>query len=153
VSKGKLAKRVGIGLAGLLILIQLVPYGRDHNNPPVTSAARWTDAASEQLATEACYDCHSNLTEWRWYSKIAPASWLIQGDVDEGRGVLNFSEWDQGQPDLGELSEQVDSGEMPPLKYTLIHPGSSLSSAEKATLTTGLGDLYRTDPPPPGGGG
>jgi hypothetical protein len=75
---------VGIGLAGLLILIQLVPYGRDHNNPPVTSAARWTDAASEQLATEACYDCHSNLTEWRWYSKIARAPAAKKPSSDGG---------------------------------------------------------------------
>ena len=58
-----------------------------------------------------------------------------------------------GQPDLGELVEQVESGEMPPTKYTLIHSGASLSSEEKRQLVAALTGLYATDPPPPGGGG
>lgn len=139
---------IGLAVVGLFLLIQLVPYGRDHNNPPVTRAAQWGDPQAEQLATQSCYDCHSNLTEWRWYSNIAPASWLVQSDVDEGRDSFNFSEWDKGAPELGEMSEQVSSGSMPPWKYTLPHPSASLSSSEKQTLIRGLESLYRTDPPP-----
>jgi Haem-binding domain len=153
VSKRSIATRIVLALVGLLLVIQLVPYGRDHGNPPVTRAAQWTDPAAEQLATESCYDCHSNLTKWLWTSNIAPASWLVQNDVDGGRRTLNFSEWDRGQPELGDISEQISSGEMPPLQYTLVHSGSSLSDAEKATLVKGLEDLYRSDPPPLGGGG
>lgn len=137
----------------MLLVIQLVPYGRDHDNPPVTQAAKWTDPEAKQLATESCNDCHSNLTEWRWYSNVAPASWLVQSDVDEDREVLNFSEWDRGQPDLGELSETIEGGEMPPLKYSVLHSGSTLSDDEKATLLKGLAALDATDPSPPGGGG
>ena len=136
----------------LFLLIQLVPYGRDHENPPVTRAARWSDPEAEQLADQSCGDCHSNLTEWRWYSNIAPTSWLVQSDVDEGRDILNFSEWDRGQPDLGELTEVISSGEMPPWKYTLPHPSTKLSSDEKDRLIRGLEQLYAQDPPPIGGG-
>jgi hypothetical protein len=101
---------------------------------------------------QSCYDCHSNLTKWRWYSNIAPVSWLIQHDVEDGRGALNFSEWDKGQPGLGDLVEKVSSGEMPPTQYTLIHPSASLSSSGQAQLVAALTRLYAGDPPPPGGG-
>lgn len=148
----RLLKFIGIGVVAVFVLIQAVPYGRDHSNPPVTQAAQWPPGKGQMLAEQSCYDCHSNLTQWRWYSNIAPVSWLVQNDVDEGRGVLNFSEWDKGQPDLGELTEQVSGGEMPPSKYTLIHSGASLSSEEKAQLVAALAKLYATDPPPPGGG-
>ncbi len=149
----RLFKLIALGAIGLFLVIQLVPYGRDHSNPPVTQAAKWPPGPGEQLAVQSCYDCHSNLTKWRWYSNIAPVSWLVQHDVEDGRDVLNFSEWDKGQPDLGEVAEKVSSGEMPPTQYTLIHPSASLSSSEQAQLVAALTRLYAKDPPPPGGGG
>lgn len=151
-SRKRIAGIGALGALGLLLLIQLVPYGRDHTNPPVTRAARWPNKRGEQLAEQACYDCHSNLTKWRWYSNFAPASWLIQSDVDGGRGGLNFSEWDRAQPDLAEVVDQVTSGEMPPLQYKLIHSSARLSSSEKQRLARSLSELYAQDPPPPGGG-
>ncbi len=149
----RLFKLVALGAVALFLVIQLVPYGRDHGNPPVTQAAKWPPGPGQQLAVQSCYDCHSNLTKWRWYSNIAPVSWLVQHDVEDGRGALNFSEWDKGQPDLGELAEKVSSGEMPPTQYTLIHPSAGLSSSEQAQLVAALTRLYATDQPPPGGGG
>ena len=79
-------------LTGLLLLLaaaQLVPYGRDHDNPPVVAEPAWGSPATRELARRACFDCHSNETQWPWYSNIAPLSWLIQRDVDEGRDELN----------------------------------------------------------------
>ena len=145
------AKWLVLGVVALLLLIQLVPYGRDHSNPPVTRSAKWPTGQGEQLARQSCYDCHSNLTKWRWYSNVAPVSWLVQHDVEDGRDVLNFSEWDSGQPDLGEVTEQVTSGEMPPRQYTIVHPSASLSSQEETQLVAALTRLYAGDPPPPGG--
>ncbi len=146
------AKLAGLGFLGLLALIQLVPYGRDHSNPPVTRAARWTDPRGEQLAVESCYDCHSNLTKWRWYTNVAPVSWPIQSDVNGGREALNFSEWDKPQADLGESVDQVSGGGMPPYQYKLIHPGAKLSPSERQRLVSALTKLYAKDPPPIGGG-
>lgn len=74
-------------------------------------------------------------------------SWLIQRDVDEGRGVLNVSEWDRPQTELGELTEVIDEGEMPPVQYKLLHPDARLSDAEKAELIDGLTRTYAADPP------
>ncbi len=149
----RLALRAGLGLLALFALIQLIPYGRSHSNPAVTRPARWTDARAEQLAAKSCYDCHSNLSDWPWYSNVAPASWLVQHDVDEARSTFNFSEWDKGAPDLSAMADAISSGSMPPTQYSLLHSGTKLSASEKADLIKGLSDLYRKDPPPARGGG
>ena len=137
---------------GALLLIQAVPYGRTHSNPTPSREARIPDPAARALFTDACADCHSDHTDWRWYSNVAPASWLIQNDVDGGRSAFNVSEWDKPQPDLGELVEQIDGGGMPPLQYSLIHPSARLSATEKRRLAEGLRRLYATDPPAAIGG-
>jgi Haem-binding domain len=85
--------RLIIGGFITLLVIQLVPYGRDHGNASTTSEPIWDSPVTRALAKQACFDCHSNETEWPAYSHIAPASWLVQHDVDEGRAALNFSEW------------------------------------------------------------
>ena len=139
---------LGGGLVVLLLVIQLVPYGRDHANPPVTKAAVM-DAGTQQIVTETCADCHSNLTRWPWYASVAPASWFVQSDVDGGRKILNFSEWDTPQPALAKLVDVISRGQMPPLKYRVLpnHAKARLSGAEKARLIAGLRRLYATDPP------
>lgn len=125
------------GLLGVVVLIQLVPYGRNHSNPPVTQDAPWADPAARAIAVASCYDCHSNQTVWRWYDKVAPASWYVQNHISEGRQALNFSEWDKPQR-LREASETVLGGSMPPRSYTLLHPSAKLSDAQKQVLASAL---------------
>jgi Haem-binding domain len=124
-----------VGVLGLL-LIQLVPYGRDHTNAAVVSEPAWDSPATRATAVIACFDCHSNQTVWPWYSNIAPISWLVQHDVDEGRQHLNFSTWtaDQGL----DAALLVSSGQMPPFRYELAHPEARLSEADKAAFIEGL---------------
>jgi hypothetical protein len=139
---------------GLVVLIQAVPYGHSHSNPPVTLEPRWDSAAMRALAARACFDCHSNLTRWRWYSHIAPGSWLVQRDVDGGRGQFNFSEWNKPQDvGVGDLVDAIRGGSMPPWYYTLMHGNASLSSAEKDQLIRGLEATLAASPPIRGGGG
>ncbi len=126
-------------LLGGLVLIQMIPYGRDHSNPPVVSEPKWDTSQTRELASRACFDCHSNETIWPWYSNIAPASWLIKHDVEEGRQRLNFSNWNANRfPEAGEFAEVIQEGEMPPLQYLLIYSNSRLSDAEKSQLISGL---------------
>ena len=136
----RLLRVAAFGLAGAFLALQLVPYGRDHTNPPVTGDAPWTSAEGRRIAVGACYDCHSNETAWPWYSHVAPMSWLVQDDVDEGRDALNFSEWDRRQ-DADDLVESVVEGSMPPRPYGLLHPSSRLSGAERELLLSALRDL------------
>lgn len=120
--------------------IQLVPYGRAHDNPPVVADAPWPDAASRELARAACYDCHSNETDWPWYSWIAPMSWLVQRDVDAGRDELDFSRWDgdRSPHDAEDAADVVAEGGMPPRQYRLAHPAARLSDAERDQLVAAL---------------
>ena len=136
------------GLA-LFLLIQLVPYGRDHKNPPVTQAAVFKSPAARQLVADSCNDCHSNLTKWPWYTNVAPASWLVMNDVKEGRRTMNLSEWGKPQPALDEVVEKIRSGEMPPLKYKVMpnHAKARLSSSEKQQLIAGFRQVYADQPP------
>ena len=49
----KVLLRAGLGLFAVAVLLQLVPYGRDHTNPPVTQDAPWPDGRARELATAA----------------------------------------------------------------------------------------------------
>jgi hypothetical protein len=137
---GRSWKKILLWLAGtaivVFVLIQFIPYGRSsHTNPPAADPFRWTDQRAEAIARESCYDCHSNETDWWWATNIAPFSWLVQRDVDQGRAHLNFSEWTD-QRSAADIQEAVD-GEMPPFQYTLIHPSAKLTDSEKQTLLQG----------------
>ena len=133
-----LLARVSLVLIGLGLVVQVVPYGRDHANPPTVLEPTWDSPATRQLAARTCFDCHSNQTSWPWYSHVAPMSWLVQNHVDEGRRVLNFSEWNRGYDEAGEAAETVREGEMPPRSYVLLHPEARLTDVEREQLARGL---------------
>ena len=102
-------------LAIVLVAIQFIPYGRDHSNPRTVQEIKWNTPQTRALAQDACFACHSNLTEWPWYTSIAPDSWLTQHDVEDGRAKLNFSEWQRPQEaDLEEVVEVLREKKMPP---------------------------------------
>jgi mono/diheme cytochrome c family protein len=135
--------RIGFGIllagVGALIVLQAVPYGRDHSNPPVRVEPRWDRARTRELAVRACFDCHSNQTRWPWYSHVAPISWLVQHDVEEGRAAVNFSQWDRPQEEAEESIETVENGTMPPWYY----PWGRLSASDRADLARGLAATLR----------
>ena len=127
-------------LVGGFLLIQLVPYGRNHTNPPVVSEPNWDSPETRALAERACFDCHSNETVWPWYSNIAPVSWLVYHDTEEGRQYLNFSEWGSNREgeEGEEMVEQIKKGDMPLPIYLPTHPEARLTPAEKTALINGL---------------
>jgi len=122
----------------LALLIQLIPYGKNHQNPPVLQEPPWNVPETRELAKRACFDCHSNDTIWPWYSNIAPVSWLVQWDVDKGRNHLNFSDISQFEEEGDHVGESVLEGEMPPGQYRFIHPEAQLSENESVQLAHGL---------------
>jgi len=120
------------------VLIQFVPFGRTHVNPPVAKEPDWNSPTTRELIRRACFDCHSNETTWPWYSNVAPVSWLVQRDVNGGRCHLNFTEWDRSQEHAKDVAEEVKQGDMPPWLYLPMHPGAKLNDAEKQMLIDGV---------------
>jgi hypothetical protein len=91
------------------------------------------------VVQRSCQNCHSEKTEWPWYSRIAPMSWLVEGDVSHARSRMNLSHWSQytveeQQDLLARIGSIVRSGEMPPARYTMIHGSAKLSTAERDSL-------------------
>jgi len=127
-----------LGLVALFAVIQAVPYGRQHTNPPARIEPTWDSPQTRALAVRACYDCHSNETVWPWYSSVAPVSWLVQSDVDRGREEMNFSTWDRPPKEPGESAEKVLEGEMPMWYYTAAQPKAALTVEETQALIHGL---------------
>ena len=137
------ARRIGaralVGLMGLLLVIQVVPYGRNHINPAVIAEPAWDSPQTRALFFRACADCHSNETVWPWYSNVAPISWLATRDVIEGREKFNVSEWGrQAENEADEAAETVQKNEMPPWFYLPPHPEANLTAAERQQLINGL---------------
>lgn len=130
--------RAALAAIVMFALIQLVPYGRDHENPAVAAEPAWDSPKTRELFFRACKDCHSHETVWPWYGSIAPASWLLQRDVEEGRSHFNVSRWGQGEQEADEAASMVRKGEMPPWFYLPAHPEARLTDPEKQELIRGL---------------
>jgi len=143
----KVLLRAGLGLFVVAVLLQLVPLGRAHTNPPVRQDAPWPDERTRQLARTACYDCHSNQTRWPPQSYVAPFSWLVTRDVEQGREELNFSDWAADDGEASDAADAVADRSMPPTRYVLVHPDARLSDAERELLAEALASMRA------GGGG
>lgn len=135
-------KTIFLGVIGLLLIIQL--FQIDKTNPPVRLEQDFIEItkppqAVEQLLRTACYDCHSNETEYPWYTSVAPISWWIRHHIDEGREHLNFSIWaeyDAEEQDhkLEECVEEIQEEVMPLSSYTLVHKEAKLSTEQRQVL-------------------
>ena len=124
----------------MLPVIQAVPYGRAHSNPPITGEPQWSSPRTRELMVRACFGCHSNEVEYPSYASVAPISWVVEAHVAEGREKVNYSEFDQRQGDADETIETIEEGSMPPAYYTRFgrHPEANLTSAELQELIDGL---------------
>jgi hypothetical protein len=138
----KYLKWSAIALALIFAGIQFIRPLR--TNPPINEAETIQAKLNvppeiNQVLERSCNDCHSNQTNWVWYSNIAPVSWLMSYHVEEGRLEVNFSEWGKlsaGRVSrkLEEICEQVQTGKMPVWNYVLLHSSAHLTDADKKAL-------------------
>jgi len=92
-----------------------------------------------KLIQSACYDCHSNQTQYPWYSYVAPVSWWLEGHINKGRSKVNFSLWDQYTPDQkdalkNESADLIEKKWMPILTYKITHADARLNEAQRRML-------------------
>ena len=140
----KWVRRIGIGLLVLFAVAQLKRPA--HANPQAVPAlaihARMeVPAEVSSILERSCRDCHSNNTQWPWYSHVAPVSWWLVDHVNHGRSHFNYSEWGKGRPEkveehLGEICEEVSSGTMPLPSYLRMHSNARLSPIDVKALCT-----------------
>jgi hypothetical protein len=128
-------KLILLAALGIFAALQLTNPAR--TNPPVITdfiTAASPPASVAAVIRAACYDCHSYETKWPWYSRVAPVSWLIVSDTDEGREKLDFSDWPdeavRAAKKMDRINEVLGYREMPPKKYTLIHADARLTEAQ-----------------------
>lgn len=141
------ANKVLLALVAVVVAIQLIRPAK--TNPPI-DPQRELSAHTEmppQVAAafkRSCNDCHSYQTAWPWYSNVAPFSWVITDDVNQGRRHVNFSDWGQYDPKradhkLDQICEEVRGNWMPLTSYKLVHPGSRLTEHERAEICVWVG--------------
>jgi len=125
---------------GTMVVIQAIPYGRTHSNPPITGEPEWATPRTRELMVRACFGCHSNEVEYPAYASVAPISWVVQSHVSEGREKVNYSEFNSRQRGADETVEVIEEGSMAPGYYTQFgrHPEAKLTTAEVAELIAGL---------------
>lgn len=133
-----------LSVALLLVLVAIQIFQPAKTNPPIDprreiQANLAIEPPVASVLQRSCNDCHSHRTEWPWYSRVAPVSWLIAYDVNRGRKSLNFSEWaqyrcEEQQKQLAEICKEVSEGEMPGLSYTLLHHNAKLSADDVAAI-------------------
>ena len=146
--------KVVLGLALFMILIQILQPKRTN---PRTVASRTLGAhvpippAVQMSFRRACGDCHSNQTAWPWYSRIAPLSWVVIDDVNQGRRHMNFDDWDaqadskQANDRLIDICQEIRKKGMPPFSYRLLRKDLELKSEEIAALCA-WSESFRSNP-------
>lgn len=129
-------------VSGLVVigLIQLVPYGRDRTQPPITGEPQWATTATRTLMVSACYHCHASEVEYPAYAAIAPSSWAVQSHIASGRSEVNYQQFATNPGSADETIEVIRDGSMPPAYFTRfgLNPEAALTDEQKATLIAGL---------------
>ena len=135
-------KKVLVIVLVAFIIIQFFPI--DKTNPPLTPGMDFikiknTPPETAKLIRASCYDCHSNESVYPWYSSIAPSSWFLKNNIDNGRKHLNFSTFatydvKRQINKLDECIEMIEKDNMPIESYLLMHSEAKLSPKQKQEL-------------------
>jgi hypothetical protein len=146
-------KRIGIFLLAVLVTIQFFQPGKNNQSMDMANDISTVVAVPEEVHSilkTSCYDCHSNNTNYPWYTNIQPVGWWLKDHIDEGKGKLNFQDFATLQPRPGgryktarelqdhkleEVAETVEEGEMPLKSYTIIHRNAILDETQKKLVT------------------
>ncbi|WP_018344279.1 heme-binding domain-containing protein [Cytophaga aurantiaca] len=142
-------KKILIGLLVLLVVIQFIRV--DKTNPPVDVTQDFITITKPpveivSLLKTACYDCHSNETNYPWYFNVAPFSWWAKDHVNDGRKHLNYSIWatynkERQTHKLDEMYGEVEEDQMPLSSYELMHNEAELTTEQRITLVNWLRTL------------
>lgn len=135
-------KKILLGLLVIVVLIQFVQPARNKSGQAMPNDISKTVAMPSNvqgILKKACYDCHSNNTEYPWYTHVQPLHWFMDNHIRSGKAELNFNEFGSYAPrrqqnKLRSIENSLKDGTMPLSSYTLIHRNAILTEAEKSLL-------------------
>lgn len=134
-------KKIILGIVALVVIIQFISPTKNVSNNETNSISTIMEVPVEvqKIIKTSCADCHSNLTVYPWYSKIAPVSWYLASHVNEGKEHLNFSEWtsynaNQKKHIKDDIENELEDHKMPLKSYLIIHKDAEMTSEQYQTL-------------------
>ena len=133
-------KKILIVLGVVFIVIQFIRPDKNLSNDLTYDISTKYSEPGEvsDILKISCYDCHSNKTEYPWYSYIQPVTWWINDHITNGKRHINYSNFtnlpiaNQNRK-LEETIEQVDKNEMPLESYTFLglHKEANLTDDQR----------------------
>ena len=145
----KRLKRIGLALLVVLVGLQVIPTRTNQNTEVASFDFIKTNKVPEdvgRMLLTSCYDCHSNNTNYPWYSRVQPVGWLLENHINMGKAVLNLSEFGgysvrKQKSKLKSMTNQIEKDEMPLSSYTFIHHNARLTQDSKKILVGYLNAL------------
>ncbi len=137
-----MVKKILLGLLCIFIIIQLFRPSKNQSTAATPDDIFNHYAAPDSIRSlilTSCYDCHSNNTRYPWYAEIQPLAWWLDHHIEEGKGELNFSDFEAFNTrfkshKLDEVMELVKNEEMPLKSYLLSHSEARLSPAQRLAI-------------------
>src|SRR5258708_37960689 len=89
-------KIIVLSILAVLIIIQFIQPAHNKSEQllpaDITKVLTVPDSVQHVLKN-ACYDCHSNNTNYPWYANVQPVAWFMVRHVNNGKADLNLSEF------------------------------------------------------------
>jgi hypothetical protein len=136
-------KKILVVLLVILVGIQFIRPDKNISADSKHEISRAYTVPEEvhQIMRVACNDCHTNNTQYPWYSRVQPVAWWLDHHITDGKGHLNFSEFTNlpiavQNHKFEEVIEMVEEDEMPLPSYTYfgLHSGANLDEGQKKKL-------------------
>ncbi|GAA3786990.1 heme-binding domain-containing protein [Corallibacter vietnamensis] len=134
----KVVKKILLGL--LLVFLVAQFFRPEKNQGDITSIDEFLADTNppehvKVILKESCFDCHSNVTRYPWYSQITPVNYWMADHVNHGKGEFNVANWDgnsvkRKDHKFEELIEEVKNRKMPLESYTWAHANAKLSDKQ-----------------------
>ena len=139
-----MAKRIFYFFLVVFVVIQLFQPERNNSNENVKSELanhyKIPDTV-ETLLNTICYDCHSNNTDYPWFSNVQPIGWYIQSKITEGKKHLNFSEFgkytkEKALKRLADIDDVMKTNRMPLKSYKWYNKTADLTDAQRKAISS-----------------
>ena len=135
-------KKIFIIILVILVGIQFIRPARNISSaesPNHISKHYEVPDSVRKILEISCNDCHTNNTEYPWYTNIQPVGWWMQWHVNQGKKHLNFSEFTTYAPKkqhhkMEETEEVIKENAMPLSSYLWIHTDAKLTTGQKDLL-------------------